>query len=191
MLLKNTRTRYGIITILLHWIMAILIIGLFFLGQYMVDLDYYDSWYQLAPWWHKGFGFVVFIFLLIRFFWRIINIKPDPLLNEQKDRILQTIAEIVHKIFYILLVIICLSGYFISTAKGVSIEIFGWFNFPSIMTLTETQAELTAKVHEISTQILIALVLVHALAALKHHFINRDKTLVRILKTIASKEHMK
>lgn len=178
MLFKNTQKSYGIIAILLHWIMAILIIGLFFLGQYMVDLDYYDAWYQIAPWWHKSLGLSVFFLLLIRFIWRLYNITPELLMDKQTNKI----AEIVHISFYILLVIICLSGYFISTAKGVGIDLFDWFSLPSVMTLSESQADLAATVHETATQILIFLVVIHSIAALKHHFINKDKTLIRILK---------
>lgn len=178
MLFKNTQKSYGIIAILLHWIMAILIIGLFFLGQYMVDLDYYDAWYQIAPWWHKSLGLSVFFLLLIRFIWRLYNITPELLMDKQTSKI----AEIVHISFYILLVIICLSGYFISTAKGVGIDLFDWFSLPSVMTLSESQADLAATVHETATQILIFLVVIHSIAALKHHFINKDKTLIRILK---------
>ena len=184
---KNTQVSYGIISILLHWFMAILIIGLFFLGQYMVGLDYYDSWYQIAPWWHKSIGLSVLVLLIIRFIWRLNNIKPLSLSKSATWTV--KIAEIVHILFYILLVIIGLSGYFISTSKGAGIDVFGWFNLPSVTTLNESQADLASKIHEIATQILIALVVIHAIAALKHHFINKDNTLIRILKTSPTKEN--
>ena len=184
---KNTKVAYGIVSILFHWIMAILIICLFFLGQYMVELDYYDSWYQVAPWWHKSIGLNVFALLIIRLIWKLNNETPLSLLNNKAWVV--KIAESVHLLFYILLVIICFSGYFISTAKGAGIEVFGWFNLPSVTTLSESQADLASKIHEIATQILISLVVIHGLAALKHHFINKDNTLVRILKTSPSKEN--
>jgi cytochrome b561 len=56
---KNNSERYGLISILLHWSVALLTIGLFVLGLWMVDLGYYDDWYYQAPWWHKGLGFIV------------------------------------------------------------------------------------------------------------------------------------
>ena len=156
----------------------------------MVELDYYDPWYQSAPWWHKGLGLSVLFLLLLRFIWRLINTTPTPLINDPAHNLwLIRIAEIVHNLFYILLVIICLSGYFISTAKGVGIEVFNWFNLPSIMTLNDSQADLSATIHETVTQFLIFLVVIHTAAAFKHHFINKDKTLIRILKVTQSKEN--
>ena len=70
---------YGITAILLHWIMAVLVVGLFFLGEYMVDLDYYDGWYQLAPWWHKSIGLFVFLLLAFRLGYRLVNKPPTTL----------------------------------------------------------------------------------------------------------------
>lgn len=177
--LKNSKTHYGLVTILLHWIMAIIVIGMFFLGDYMVDLDYYDQWYHTAPWWHKSIGGIVFMLLLIRLFWRFINSTPEPLQAHKKWE--SSTAKAVHILFYILLFFICVSGYFISTAKGVGIEFFAWFDIPPITTLSETNADIVGGIHDISTQVLLLLVALHALAAFKHHFINKDKTLVRII----------
>lgn len=180
MAIRNTKTSYGIVTISLHWLMAILIIGLFFLGEYMVDLDYYDQWYHAAPWWHKSIGIFLFALLLVRLGWKLNNVIPEPVPNckSWEDKI----AKIVHIIFYILLFIICISGYFISTAKGVGIEIFGWFELPAIRELTENQADIAGEIHEISTHILVIVFLLHTIASLKHHFFNKDITLNRMLK---------
>ncbi|MDM8567477.1 cytochrome b [Candidatus Halobeggiatoa sp. HSG11] len=178
--IKNTQASYGIITILLHWVMAIIIIGLFFLGEYMVDLDYYDQWYHAAPWWHKSIGILVFALLLIRVGWKLSNPTLVPVANSQLWEV--KIAKLVHIIFYILLFIICISGYFISTAKNVGIEIFGLFELPAVMELSENKADIVGEIHEISTHILVIVFLLHGIAALKHHFINKDNTLIRMLK---------
>ena len=166
--------------ILLHWIMAIIIIGLFILGEYMVDLDYYNPWYQLAPWWHKSFALFIFILLVIRLVWKLINISPEPLSSYKVWEI--KIAKLVHALFYVVLFITCLSGYFISTAKGVNVDFFSWFKVPSMVSLNETQAEFAGDVHEITTRGLLLLFILHTTAALKHHFINKDITLIRMLK---------
>ena len=194
---RNTTRSYGIISILLHWIMAILVIALFILGQYMTELDYYDSWYQIAPWWHKSLGFSVFILLLIRLIWRLffwidVATIPEPLISHYiGEKWAITIIKIVHTLFYVLLLIICISGYFISTAKGVAIDIFGYFDLPSMMLLNEDQAGLAASIHETTTLMLIILAGVHGFAALKHHFIDRDMTLIRMLKITRFKEKCK
>lgn len=171
---------YGITAILLHWIMAVLVVGLFFLGEYMVDLDYYDRWYQLAPWWHKSIGLFVFVLLAFRLGHRLKNKPPKPLVSYKLWEI--KAAKITHVLFYLLLFIACISGYFISTAKGASIEVFAWLEIPAFLILSETNAELTAEVHEIATLVLAVLFCLHVIAALKHHCIDRDETLSRIIK---------
>jgi cytochrome b561 len=162
--------------------MAIIIIGLFVLGEYMVDLDYYDQWYQLAPWWHKSFGLSIFMLLVIRLVWKLTNITPESLASYKSWEIKS--SKIVHTLFYVLLFITCISGYFISTAKGVSFDFFNMFKVPSIIILSETQAEQAGNIHEIATYGLLVLFILHFFAALKHHFINKDKTLIRMLKPI-------
>ncbi len=74
--IRNTPQRYGIIAILLHWTMAALLIGMFLLGNYMVDLDYYHPWYQKAPDLHRSLGVVVAALLLLRWLWRLLNPLP-------------------------------------------------------------------------------------------------------------------
>ena len=175
----ETNKNYGITVILLHWIMAVLVIGLFFLGKYMVDLDYYDAWYNSAPWWHKSVGIVVFLLLLIRLSWRLIDKLPPPLASYKRWEI--KAAKITHLLFYLFLLITCFSGYFISTAKGSGIEVFGGFEIPAIFSLNETNAEISGEVHEVATHVLVILFLLHVSATLKHHFIDRDETLVRII----------
>jgi len=101
MLFKNTTASYGVISILLHWIMAILVIGLFLSGQYMVELDYYDSWYQLAPWWHKNIGFSVFVLLLIRYVWRLSNVIPEFLINHRGINQWQVLIAKLYTIYFI------------------------------------------------------------------------------------------
>lgn len=186
--IRNTNTVYGIIAILLHWLMAILIIGLFSLGKYMVDLDYYDQWYHTAPWWHKSIGVCVFTLLLIRLAWKLSNTDPEPLQTYKAWEI--KAAKTVHIFFYVLLLIICISGYFISTAKGIGIEAFGWFDIPSVISLSDTQADLAGKVHEIATNALVAMLVLHIIAALKHHYYNKDETLTRMLNPIKPKENI-
>tara|TARA_R110000782_G_scaffold18459_8_gene50793 strand:- start:3702 stop:4271 length:570 start_codon:yes stop_codon:yes gene_type:complete len=186
MSIANTKDSYGVVAILLHWIMAILIVGLFVLGVYMVDLDYYSKWYNLAPWWHKCVGMLVFFLLIVRMIWVMINPRPEPLVTYKRWEILA--ARFTHALFYILLILICMSGYFITTAKGASIDLFGWFNIPALGSLDKSQAELSGEVHEIAAYVMLLLFLLHVCATVKHHFFDKDATLIRILKPINKKE---
>lgn len=188
----DSHKRYGIITIFLHWLMAFLIIGLFALGAYMVTLTYYDPWYNRALWWHDNLGMVVFGLLIIRLVWVLNNTRPTPLTTYKKIEI--KAAKYAHILFYILLLVICISGYLITTAKGASIDVFNGFKVPSIMTLQETQADLVGKVHELASYLLLVLFIVHVIATLKHHFLDKDITFIRMLnpnRLIKSKEKTK
>ncbi|MFK5894225.1 MAG: cytochrome b [Pseudomonadota bacterium] len=185
---KNTKASYGIVSITLHWIMAALLIGLFALGTYMVDLNYYDQWYVSFPWWHKSIGISVFSLLFIRSGWMLSNATPASLKTYKAWEM--QLAKTVHILFYILILIICISGYFISTAKGVGIEVFGWFDVPALINIEDQQADIAGEIHEISNYALFILFSLHAIAALKHHFINKDITLTRILKPTKPKENI-
>src|SRR5690554_515624 len=76
---KNTAHSYGWVSIAMHWITAVLVIGLFILGYWMLTLGYYDSWYRLGPWWHKSFGITLLVLTVIRLLWSLSNQKPEPL----------------------------------------------------------------------------------------------------------------
>ncbi len=179
MKLFNNKTNYGLLSIFLHWVMAIIIVALFFLGEYMVDLDYYDQWYHQAPWWHKGIGISLFSLLSIRLILKFGSASPTPLTTYKKWE--TTLSRITHLLFYFLLLTICISGYFIATAKGSGIDVFSWFEIAALAELTESQTDLSGDIHEISTRVLVVLFLLHVVAAVKHHVINRDITLIRML----------
>lgn len=182
----NTKFGYGLVTVVIHWLMAILIVGLFVLGIYMVELDYYDKWYNAAPWWHKGIGMLTFILLVLRIIWITINKKPDALSSYHRWEIIA--ASVTHYGFYLLLLIISISGYFITTAKGAPIDMFGLFDIPAITSLEKNSAEWTGEIHKISAYIMSVLFFLHVCASLKHHFFDKDITFVRMLKPIDLKE---
>ncbi|MCW8962287.1 MAG: cytochrome b [Gammaproteobacteria bacterium] len=184
--ITNTRSSYGLPAIVFHWLVALLFIGLFALGLYMVDLDYYNAWYNRAPWWHKALGIVLTVLLVIRWCWRLLNVVPAPLGLDRHWQYLT--VRVVHQLFYILLAVACVSGYFISTAKGSAIDVFDWFELPAIIQLDESWQAWVARIHEWSVYFTAGLMVLHSLAALKHHFINHDKTMIRILIPIKPEE---
>jgi len=176
---KNTKQTYGIVSIVFHWLIALAIIGTFLLGLWMVDLDYYSQWYKVAPDTHRSIGILICIALLIRFIWRILNISPSPEPNLKKWEIVS--AHTVHYLLYILTVIVIVTGYLISTADGRSIDVFGWFEVPATITDIDKQADRAGDLHYYIGIGLMATAGMHALAALKHHFFNKDKTLLKML----------
>lgn len=148
----------------------------------MIDLDYYDQWYHSAPWWHKSFGITVFALLILRLIWKRLNAAPESLSTYKNWEI--KIAKLVHKFFYVLLFIICISGYFISTSKGATIDFFGLLDIPSLVKYGKIQADVAGKIHIISTQTLLVMFVLHIAAVIKHHLLDKDITLIRMLKPV-------
>ena len=179
MKLHSTNNQFGLIAILLHWIMAIVIIGLFILGKYMIDLDYYDSYYHIAPWWHKSLGLTLLFLLIVRLLWKLYSPKVLPISSHTGLEV--KLATSMKFLLYIFMFTCCISGYLISTAEDAGISFFDWFDVPALISLGEAQSKLAGDIHEYSTTILIVLAGLHLMAALKHHFINKDKTLIKIL----------
>jgi len=177
--MKNTDNHYGWVTITLHWLVAIIIIGLFALGYWMVELGYYDPWYKQGPDIHRSIGIILFALMLFRVTWKIIETKTKSL--ESHSRIEQVAGSLTHKLLYLLVFVIMFSGYLISTADGRAIEVFQWFSIPSMGELFTNQEDIAGLIHQYIAYAMIALVALHAIAALKHHFIDKDNTLTRML----------
>lgn len=173
----NNRTGYGLVAIALHWIMALGIFFLFGLGIYMTDLDYYDPWYHKAPDLHKALGMIVLLLLIVRIPWRIINAHPEPQGRQWERRL----AHWMHNSHYVLMVVVLVTGYLIPTAKGEGVDVFGFVEVPSVMRLSGSQEDFAGQVHWLSAWILVSLAVLHALAAYKHHFVDKDDTLLRMI----------
>ena len=180
---KNTSKNYGLIAILLHWLVFLLFFGLFFLGIWMVDLDYYSQWYKTAPHIHKSLGIFVFFTLSFRLIWRCAN--PKPRLDKGLSSFEKMSAHFVHHLLYLSLFALLISGYLISTADGRPIDVFNWFSVPATLSNLHDQADISGVIHRYLAWGILALSSLHALAALKHHFIDKDKTLKKMLSTHA------
>ena len=177
---KNTTQGYGRITKILHWLSAIVVFALFALGFWMVDLTYYSQWYKTAPYWHKSIGIILFIATLLRLIWRAVNAKPDAIASHSP--MVRKSAHLAHIILYTLLLVLMISGYLISTADGRAITVFNWLDVPALGELFSDQEDISGLIHEYSAYILISTAVLHALAAIKHHVIDKDATLQRMLK---------
>lgn len=179
MMLKNTPSQFGRISILLHWLVALAVYGMFGLGLWMVTLGYYDSWYHPAPDLHKSIGITLFAVMILRVIWRFISPPPRPL--SSYSALTRYSAVAVHFLLYGILFAIFISGYLISTADGKAIEVFGLISVPATLEGFGEQADLAGDIHLWLAWSVVILSVLHGLAALKHHFIDRDITLKRML----------
>jgi cytochrome b561 len=179
MQLRNSSARYGWVSISLHWAVALAVFGLFGLGLWMVDLDYYDTWRKAGPDLHKSIGLILLGVMLLRVLWRFVS-PPPPTLTSY-GRMTRLGAKFGHGFLYLCLFAVMIAGYLISTAEGVGIPVFDWFEVPALVSGLPDQADTAGVIHLWLAWALVIFSGLHALAALKHHFIDRDVTLKRML----------
>ena len=179
-MLTNSKRGYGWLSIALHWVMAVMISFLFGLGLYMVELTYYDAWYKGSLDLHKSIGVTVAAVLVFRLIWRLVNIRPEPVAGKVWEL---RAAHWMHRLLYLGLFLSVTTGYLISTAKGHPIIVFEWLAVPAMPWQIDNQEDLAGEIHEVLAWSMALLVSIHALAALKHHYIDKDDVLVRMLKT--------
>jgi cytochrome b561 len=178
-MLKDSASGYGLVTIILHWTCVPLIFFVFGLGVYMRSLDYYSPWYHRGPELHIALGLVIFALMSLRLLWRSRSTAPDPISTISKSNLLA--ANAVKIVLYFGVFFICVSGYFITTAEGSGASFFGLFNVPASLELSASNIDRAGLIHKYLAWGLIGIALLHAAAALFHHFVKRDKTLIRML----------
>lgn len=177
--MRDSATHYSPLSKLLHWGSALLTFGLFGLGLWMVSLDYYHSWYNQGPALHISFGILLLALTLVRLVWRQLSPAPQPL--PQHTPLMVTAASWVKRGLYTLLLVILLSGYFITTAEGQGARFFDWFAVPGIATFEGATVDWLGALHLWGAWVLMALVSLHAGAAIFHHLYHKDHTLKRML----------
>ena len=171
-------THYTATAKLLHWLIALMIFGMLGFGFYMTGLDLSPTKLELYSW-HKWAGVTVFALVLVRLAWRIGH-KP-PALPAHMPAIEGVAAHASHHLLYVLMLAIPLSGWLMSSAKGFQTVWFGVLPLPDLLAKDKALGNLLETVHFVLNYTLIAVLLGHVGAALKHHFIDRDDVLTRML----------
>lgn len=170
--------RYTHTAVALHWLIALLIFGAFPLGVYMHELPLSPYKLQLYSY-HKWAGMTVLLLALLRVLWRLTH-KPPPLLPGM-PRWQEIAAHVVHHGLYLLVLAVPLSGWLMSSALGFPVVWFGVLPLPDLIGKDKALGDMLKEVHEVLNYTLLLLVLAHVGGALKHHLIDRDGTLARML----------
>lgn len=171
-------TAYHPIAKSLHWVMALLLLSLVVLGATMTELPLSPLKLQLYSW-HKWAGVSVFLLVLIRLMWRWKN-PPAPLPNHI-PKAHRTAAHATHMVLYSLMALIPLSGWLMSSAKGVQTVWFGVLPLPDLLDKNKELADALVTLHGGLNLLLLTLVAAHVGAALWHHFIRKDDLLQRMI----------
>ncbi|HEV2613616.1 MAG TPA: cytochrome b [Gammaproteobacteria bacterium] len=178
MLIKNTQTQYGIVNKFLHWLMALIIIGMLALGLYMSDLPISELKLRLYGI-HKEFGILILMLVMFRIVWRIGNIVP--LLPPTIPAWQKFAAHAVHWMLYGFMFAMPITGWLMTSAAGLPPSFFGLFTLPSLIAPNDALFKLFIEIHTWLAYGLIATFGAHVGAALKHQFINKDDVLRRML----------
>jgi cytochrome b561 len=169
--------RYGAVAIALHWLVALLIVCNLLLGLSMVPMPITPRKLELYLV-HKWIGITVFLLACARLAWRARHPAPPPV---PAPRWQIRAAAISHVLLYVLLLAVPISGWIYSSATGVQVVYLGLVPLPDLVPKDKAIAAVLKGVHVGLNCALFLLVLVHAAAAIRHHFVQRDVVLARML----------
>ena len=176
--------RYSTPAVVLHWLMALLIFVAFPLGVYMHELPLSPDKLKLYSY-HKWIGITILMLASVRVMWRLTH-TPPPLTTDMVHW-QRRASQVVHGLLYLLILAIPLSGWLMSSAKGFQTVWFGVLPLPDLLGKDKALGDLLAEVHQVLNFTLLALVILHVGAALKHHFLDRQPFLQRM--SWGKKEH--
>lgn len=179
MLIKNTVNEFGIVSKAFHWILALLVVIQLYLIIHARLLPQDSPLIGfLIGGLHKPIGMIILLLALLSYCWRWMNIHPAfPVDMKNWEKLA---AKITHNLLYLSLIIMPLSGLIMSVADGRPPNFFGLFQVPQFLAINDVLAGTFFTVHQYSAYLLLALIALHVLAALKHHFIDRDNVLKRM-----------
>lgn len=174
---KNSITQYGAVAQLFHWIIVCLIVTQFVLANKADALQGAAKIPTLAL--HKSVGMTILALAILRLLWRWLN--PVPPMPNDTPGWQRLAAHASHWALYGLLLVIPLFGWLMSSARNFPVSWFNLFTFPDLIAPNRPRYEFFHDTHELLASILFYVALVHIAAALKHHFVNRDNVLRRML----------
>jgi cytochrome b561 len=173
---------YTAVAMVLHWLLALAIFAMFAVGVYMTDLPFSPLRLKLYNW-HKWAGVTFLALTVLRLLWRISHRPPAlPQALAQAMPAWQTRAyHATHHLMYALFFAVPLIGWAYSSAAGFPIVWFGQIALPDLLPVNKALAEAIKPLHELSALALMALAGLHIAAALKHHWVDRDGLLARMV----------
>ncbi len=174
----NTRDSYGLIARILHWLIFLLVAGMLIGG---FSLSYLPSSgiksFVISI--HKSFGFTILLLMIARLLWRFYSPPPRDL---GENLVQNYAAHVLHVVLYILLFLQPLVGILMSQTYGYPVSVFGIFELPQIIWKSQLLADFFSKVQTVRGVLITVSITIHAAAALKHHYIDRIRILIRMIK---------
>ncbi len=173
----SASTHYTRTAIALHWLITGLIVCAFTLGWIMTEMAFSPTRLRMFNW-HKWVGITILTLAVLRALWRLTHPAPPLLPMPAWQR---TAAHVLHTGLYVLIFVLPLSGWAYSNATGYPVVYLGLLPLPDLVDKNKALANTLHELHEVFGWLLLAAVIAHVMAALKHHFIDHDATLRRML----------
>jgi cytochrome b561 len=178
-MLRNSETRWGAVAKILHWVIAVVLLVSLVYGWWMTrfpDRSLRFEHYGL----HGSIGYDLLLLMLLRLGWRTFDRAPLPPPGTARWEIVA--AKLGHVLLYLLTIGVCILGWLLSGTmrRPLDAELFGAIPIP-VLALGRPYHELFEDAHKIVAYTLLALVVVHVAAALRHHFVKRNDVLRRML----------
>lgn len=171
-------TRYSTVAIILHWVIAVLVIVNWRLAEAAEHIEGPAAAVYMNP--HKAIGISVLALTVLRIVWRLMN--PPPPLRSDMATWERVLAKTVHALFYLLLIAIPLLGWIASSSFGYGVDYFGLFQIPALPVANDPAAgKWVIGLHKAAWTPFLILIVLHVLGALKHHFLDRDGELGRMI----------
>lgn len=176
--LRNTTRAWGTLAKSLHWIIVLLIINQWLMAERAESLPLGAAKLQAISW-HKSLGMTILALAVLRLVWRWLN--PVPTLEGMAKTWERRLAAVSHVLLYGLIFAIPVTGWLMSSARNFPVSWFGWFQFPDLIAPDKGLYDIMHELHEILFGVLVIVALLHAAGALKHHFIDKNEVLRRML----------
>jgi cytochrome b561 len=179
----DTKDQLNPLTRWLHWLVAIVFILLTIIGIYMANAEVWDL-YPI----HKSVGILLFAVILLRVIWRFKQGWPEAV--SRYTKVEQTLSKAIHWILLLGTLAMPISGMLYSGLSGHGFDIFGWVlvdeihdpnNPGQVLPRHEYLSAVNEKIHEVLGYALSFAIVLHVIGACKHHFVDKDKTLLRML----------
>ena len=180
--------RYTGVAIALHWLIAFAILGTFLLGQYMTNLQLSPAKLKLYSY-HKWIGVTIFLLVLARIAWRLAHRPPPPPASMPAWQ--HSAASIAHFFLYALTLTIPVSGWLMSSASGFQVVYLGLIPIPDLLAKSKDAAQELKQLHEALNWLMVLVVAIHVAAAIKHHLMDRDDVLRRMLPFLKQRSAVK
>jgi cytochrome b561 len=183
MQLKNSATRYGAVTKTLHWLIVLLFINQYIVARMMTRIAANEDFLGLTQGglynWHKSIGLIILAAAIVRYTWRKTTRLPDwaATLAPWEKRLIHW----YERTLYLALFVMPLSGYLFVESGGYGVNFFGLVRLPTFLPRNHTLAWIGETVHIVTGYAIIIVLTLHVGLVIKHHVVDKDRILHRML----------